>query len=463
MQKIIIDNFAAIEHLEMELDWNLDLVIGPQASGKSALAKLVFFCRKIRDYLTDYLTNPIVSDFYGKNPSRPPFRNFTLYLTRQFMRYFGKTTEIKGHFVVKYFYDDDPDGEETGHWVKLRLNDEGYLLVQFSPQMYRSIRSYLREAEERLGSAYSLAHSKGLEEYNSLKESAKAYFSKMSADLFHDTQELIYIPAGRSILSYLSDNVEFTLTDLLLDDYVKRIRALRPRFTRSLSGMISEYVHTSGQEIDEEDVSLAAELVRHILRADYRYDLGSGEERLYYSKKDFTDIRFASSGQQESLWILQLMFLIILEKRRTFLVLEEPEVHLFPFAQKAMVELIALLIHATGSSVFVTTHSPYILTSANLSIYSAQAEPDWKSEQEEPVVPPSLRIEPDRFGAYMISNQEGFSFESIQDPETGLIDAFRIDQVSEVLNRETDRITYRKARAEILYKAQSPKERREHP
>ena len=39
MQKIIIKNFCAVEYLEMNLDNKIDVIIGPQASGKSTVAK----------------------------------------------------------------------------------------------------------------------------------------------------------------------------------------------------------------------------------------------------------------------------------------------------------------------------------------------------------------------------------------------------------------------------------------
>ena len=58
MQRIHIRNFATIKNLELDLDDKLYVIIGAQASGKSTLAKTVYFCRKVRDYLLDYITNP---------------------------------------------------------------------------------------------------------------------------------------------------------------------------------------------------------------------------------------------------------------------------------------------------------------------------------------------------------------------------------------------------------------------
>ena len=58
MKKIIINNFAAISSLESSLDKNLTVVIGAQASGKSTVSKLIYFCRRVKDYMLEFLVEP---------------------------------------------------------------------------------------------------------------------------------------------------------------------------------------------------------------------------------------------------------------------------------------------------------------------------------------------------------------------------------------------------------------------
>ncbi len=48
MQKIIIKNFGAIEYAEIEIKKVL-VLIGEQASGKSTIAKLIYFFKSLRD------------------------------------------------------------------------------------------------------------------------------------------------------------------------------------------------------------------------------------------------------------------------------------------------------------------------------------------------------------------------------------------------------------------------------
>lgn len=113
---------------------------------------------------------------------------------------------------------------------------------------------------------------------------------------------------------------------------------------------------------------------------------------------------------------------------------------MFTSAQKEVLELIALLINSTGSQVVITTHSPYILTAANLLAYSGKVENNTKNLAEDAIIPRQARVDPHTMQAYLISNQSGFSFKSIKDPAEQLIDPSYIDEVSTLINETTDRI-----------------------
>lgn len=52
MQKLIVDNFKQITHAEIEVKDFL-LLIGPQASGKSTIAKLIYFFKFIQQFYID--------------------------------------------------------------------------------------------------------------------------------------------------------------------------------------------------------------------------------------------------------------------------------------------------------------------------------------------------------------------------------------------------------------------------
>ena len=202
--------------------------------------------------------------------------------------------------------------------------------------------------------------------------------------------------------------------------------------------MVRDYVKTVNGQIKNADVDMAYDLIKKILKADYISDTDG--EKLYYAKDKWVKLIYSSSGQQESLWILLPMFVRILENRKIFLVIEEPEAHLFPEAQLAMVEMISLFVHSTGSSVFLTTHSPYILTSLNLLIHSALVENRRKTTGENVIVPRILRMPGSELDAYLIEPEKKDFLKNMKSKESGLIDALEIDHISDVINQKTNQL-----------------------
>ncbi|MEH2941881.1 AAA family ATPase [Lachnospiraceae bacterium KK002] len=60
------------------------------------------------------------------------------------------------------------------------------------------------------------------------------------------------------------------------------------------------------------------------------------------------------------------LYILMLKKEEAFVIVEEPEAHLYPSLQHKLVEFIAYFANINHSSVLITTHSPYILTSVSL-------------------------------------------------------------------------------------------------
>lgn len=121
-----------------------------------------------------------------------------------------------------------------------------------------------------------------------------------------------------------------------------------------------------------------------------------------------------------------------------FIVIEEPEAHLFPIAQKDMISLIALMVNATDSRVIITTHSPYILTSSNILLYSEKAENNYRGE-EKPVIPRSIRLSYHKFAAFKVENTAD-SLTSLMDENSHMISTDYIDTVSEITNNELEHL-----------------------
>lgn len=447
MQKIVISNFAAIKKIELNLEDSLTTVIGAQASGKSTLAKTIYFCRKIKDYLLEFLVEP--DNFYVHENER--YLSFLKFIRKQFMGCFG-TTKHMNDFRIDFYYDNRFVGNaKEERRLSIYLDKAGYAKIDFSKYLYFQISNLITEASTLYGHRSTPNELKIIDNILTdfkTRQMIKQHFVEIIKGLFCDEYEIIYVPAGRSVLATFSDqlyDLDNTKIELPLKEFMQMINLLKKKFGTKIPEIIQDYTKTISGQIKNDDVDRAYNLIRSILKGDYVNDTDG--EKIFINDRQWIKLMFASSGQQEVLWILLLIFVKILENKKVFLVLEEPEAHLFPYAQRTMIELVSLMINSTQSQVLITTHSPYILTSINLLTYSGKVENNKKTPLNKIIVPRQLRINPTKMNAFMIECNENFNFFSIKDKEEQLIDTTQIDRISEVIIRETEEIMD----LEILY------------
>lgn len=90
MEQLIVENFLVIKEAEVKVG-KINVIIGPQANGKSLLAKLLYFCRKsISEKLLISVKNNELKSDYIKG------------IEKAFEKYFPKYTWKEKSFLVKY-------------------------------------------------------------------------------------------------------------------------------------------------------------------------------------------------------------------------------------------------------------------------------------------------------------------------------------------------------------------------
>lgn len=429
MEHIIsIQDFEPVKNAVLDLEKNFQVLIGMQASGKSTICKVLYFCQKVRDYTLEFLLEP---EQFTKNHKNEYFNNYLKYLTRQFMGCFGKTTHMK-RFNILYKFD--------GSEISISLNTDGYVRFRYDTKLRQEIQKLIEES-----SAFFLRDQE-TEKFVSIMDSVaamslmKQQMKQILCRIFCNDAEIIYIPAGRSLLATMSEQLhEFSISDMdvTMREFVKLIRSTKSRFGTKIPSMVKEYTKTVKGQINNLSVEQAYILVKKILKADYTSE--SEGEKIYFDQYHWVKLMYGSSGQQEALWILMLIFVTILENKNTFMVIEEPEAHLFPIAQRDMINLISLMVNTTGSKIIITTHSPYILTSTNILLYSDKVERGIK-DKEKIVIPERHRISYKKFAAYQMGSESGEEncLCSLMDEETHMIRTDYIDEVSTITNVELD-------------------------
>jgi len=128
---------------------------------------------------------------------------------------------------------------------------------------------------------------------------------------------------------------------------------------------------------------------------------------------------------------------------------EEPELNLFPETQHNIIKYIisrlslwANDINKFTKQLILTTHSPYILSSLNNLMYAHQigmmTEDKEFINKVKDIIDPQFWLDPNDVSCYLMKNDG--SCVPIIDEETKLIDAIKIDGVSEILNEQFDKL-----------------------
>lgn len=426
MKKIFIYNFGPVDKASVDLTKKFQIFIGSQASGKSTICKVVYFCQKIRDYTLDYLMS---AEQFTENHRNEYFNNYFKYLTKQFMGCFGKTKHMQ-KFKIVYCFNEKK--------IEIFLNPDGYVRFSFDKKLKDEVGKLIDEASDMFLNNMNMKVSSIMDNITALAV-MKRHLNEVLISIFENDEEIIYVPAGRSLLATMSEqlqDVSVDAMDLTMQEFIKLIRTTRNKFGSKILEMVKDYTKTVKGQINNTALDQAYALVKNILKADYISE--NDGEKIYFDEYHWVKLMYGSSGQQEALWILMLVFSIILEKKKVFIVIEEPEAHLFPIAQKDMVSLISLMVNTTGSKVILTTHSPYILTSTNILLYSEKVE-NTHSKETKIVIPRGIRVSYSTFEAYKIGKFES-SMESLMDEESHMIHTDYIDEVSAITNDELEEL-----------------------
>ena len=433
MHKLIINKLGPVEKCELDCTQFMTFT-GFQASGKSTIAKAIYYFRTIKDDILELAKakalNTISIDGIDNDVSCVKLDNslsLTLenYLREKFLRTFGSSWDMAKEMYMEYYF-------TKTCFIKISLKNgikyptSNYIWVTFSDDL----KVFLRQNNSCL-SVTPL----GIKEENLRMFKSKLY------KMFDDNYSVVYIPAGRSMITLLSqqfsyiyatmDDMQKRSLDSCTKDYLERILRLKSEFSEGLQGLAAYSMKKPG--LSKDLIEQALDLIKKILRGTYRCN--NGEEQIVLDDGKYVKINFSSSGQQECVWILNLLFYYLIRQNRILFIIEEPESHLFPESQKYITELIALVKNC-GHSVVLTTHSPYVLGTLNNLLY-AKTLPDQYSQKANTVIPESLWLDYHSFDSWFVKDGK---IEKCMDSEIHMIQNERIDEISKVINDDFEQL-----------------------
>lgn len=441
MQKIEINNFGPIKHAEIVLK-PLLILIGEQASGKSTIAKLIYFFKS--------LGNLFLNTYYNSSNLRLNLQDDVIFPFRdKFYDMFGSTLHLPD-FKISFWYDDN-------RFIELSLTERKRLKIHlsdsfFTPDVLNELAGYKRAI---LDSKAELETCDSPVEKVAIDQKQLIFLRKMATcinTVFHyNANDALYILAGRNATVGYSDffekmlsinlsqniqeqgnraflNKEQTIDETLMLEFMERVTKMRQILTKG--GNFEGIIHHASK-VKRRKLAKAYNLIKEIIRGQYA---NSGDsERIVFNGGKFIYLKNASSGQQESIRILQDAFLSLYSENNILRIIEEPEAHLYPKAQYVMLKLLTMVLNCNPQNqIIITTHSPYVLAVFNNLMYAHQVG-IMHPEKTEAVLDKDFRLNPESVSAYWLKKMES---EDIIDQETNLIKAEKIDTVSEELTEQ---------------------------
>jgi predicted ATP-dependent endonuclease of OLD family len=454
MQKIIIKNFAAIEYAEIEVKKIL-VLIGEQASGKSTIAKLIYFFKTIKE--------DIFSQIYQdkKQENVNITFDFIFPIRDKFYDFFGSTFHRHNSEMI-FYYNLDQD-----KFLKLSFNEKKQLQINFSHEFLNNNLIQSISDIKKLRNNHSNLKDMIKQLQLTYKEEKIIYAQQISTllnMLFENNQNnKLFIIAGRNATVSYSNlfekylfasvqksleenrskvflNKEYSIDEKLMLNFIERVETIKKYFKQF--GDFQELIEMYPNKINNK-INLIKNKIHQIFKGEYKID-DTGEKIVFNNdQSDYVYLSNASSGQQECIRILQDIFLNILDDVKVLRIIEEPEAHLFPIAQKQLIELLSLMVnHDEDNQLIITTHSPYILTVFNNLLFAnrvVEKNPSAESEVSE-IIPKDSWLKAQDFSAYSLGNQSVSETthycESIFNTEKGTIQQNYLDTVSEILGSD---------------------------
>ncbi|HFA50855.1 MAG TPA: DUF2813 domain-containing protein [Bacteroidetes bacterium] len=407
MQRIEIRNFRQIKEATVQVN-DVTVLIGEQASGKSTIAKLVYFFKSLRKDLIE-ISRQSPEDINGRKISNT--------IRDKFYLYFGSTARLDPDYLIKFYFSDDNF---------LVIEGQRPPTVNFLPQhIFNEIENEIRR------SGVLINHYLKNEDINSA-DREEQILKRSLGEILDDNRTALYIPAGRNItVSYTDEFLELfrdmvkikmevdigedgvprrqdaeEIDLILLRDFIVHSSFLKRRYKGlGVDGML--------RLIDDQRTrGLLRNKIADLLKANYRNTEYKGEY-FYLGNRLSRPLDKASSGQQESIRIVQDALLQIVDLNPVFRVVEEPEAHLFPSGQKNIMELLVAMVNTRPESIiennnqlFITTHSPYLLTILNNLIFAGNLENGIGSDEilSGVGIPGLFRLKPNQVSAYMLQD-----------------------------------------------------------
>lgn len=408
IEKINISNFAGIHSFELKLE-KINILIGPQSSGKSVCAKLLYYFKSIFQTLSDI-----------NNEEKFEKRMFDKNILAKFDEYFPQKYIGPSDYSISYEIDNNYI-EIKQIAGKRKLTYSGGYLSQIS--FLRNERKIIFEKQKD--------NKQNMDPYKLRWELSKHYSENLEKTIGKIAVfSQLFIPAGRSFFSFLQNNIfNFVSSNRTIDPFLSEFGVRYQNYKHFADMGLFEINSKKYKKIKEDIEKFTGEILsgKYISERENDFIVSPDGRKVGLSN--------SSSGQQESLPLTIILGLLPYGSFSRFgstIYIEEPEAHIFPDAQRKIMELISYVYNNSQNQLqfVITTHSPYILTSINNMIFAGaigMTDNVKIRKKIDSLVSERIWLKSEDVCAYSI--RDGLS-ECIKSVESGLINSEYLDSVS---------------------------------
>ena len=306
----------------------------------------------------------------------------------------------------------------------------------YSDTLTRNVKALIKEARDIFHNTRKDRLSLELE--NESRTRNRKYLINRVNEIFDDNLTTYYIPAGRSLLTLLSASRasmnSLQNLDFIMNRFMELIDGVRDVFHNGVT-KVYKYFPDGSRPFDVKDI--ANDIIK-MQKGEY-INTFSGEKLLVHTENNEiseVEINFSSSGQQEILWLLNFLYVLMLRREKAFVIIEEPEAHIYPSLQKNIIEFIVQFANLCNSNIFITTHSPYVLTSVNNLYYAGTIirEDQNKAKSVNKVIKKNYIIMADDLTALKLDSSETNSICDLLQDDEYEINSYMIDEISDGIN-----------------------------
>lgn len=410
MEKIKINGFGGLKNAEAPIN-NINLFIGKSASGKSISIKLIYFFKSF------------FRDFFESAEDENSKTELNKKILNKFEEFFPAESWCDSPFDITFYYNSTEYSKITKQGSKNKLSIEYSKIVI---KQFRNAKRLIKVDKDKFRAKDKF------EVYRPDYKVYEHYINIVKSELGEAcAYSQIFIPAGRSFFATLQSSIfSFLSNNKAIDPFLVEFGS----FYENIKGIASRDLVLGGK--NKSDLKIIDELILEIIGG--KYQRIKSKDYIIHEDKRKINLAYASSGQQETLplaLILKALTQISFSGGGLTLYIEEPEAHLFPSAQKRVVELIVSVFKLSKckSQIIITTHSPYIISAFNNLLQAGLIEENYKEDRLYEIVAKLFIIPKNNLNAFSVEKQ---LFNTIIDEDFGLINSEYLDNISSTISNE---------------------------